>query len=157
MGREVRRVPADWQHPKMSNGRYQPMFDRSYRDAMSEWTKARDLYAQGKNDDGEPLPDAADGCTFEDWHGEEPDPAYYMPDWTDAERTHYQMFEDTSEGTPISPVFATPEEVAQWCADNGASAFGGMREDYEWWLRVARGRSSIGMKYTPSTGEIAPA
>ena len=27
MGREVRRVPADWQHPKDARGRFIPLFD----------------------------------------------------------------------------------------------------------------------------------
>lgn len=141
----------------MSNGRYQPMFDRSYSEALAEWTAARDLFAQGKDDLGEPLDEAAKGCTFEGWHGEEPNRAYYRPEWTDAERTHYQMYEDTSEGTPISPVFATPEEVARWCADNGASAFGGMGADYEWWLRVAKGTSSLGLMLVLPAGPARPA
>ena len=41
------------------------------------------------------------------------------------ERTHYQMYETCTEGTPISPVMETPENLARWLADNGASAFGG--------------------------------
>jgi hypothetical protein len=157
MGREVRRVPANWQHPKMNNGRYQPMRDKSYREAMSKWTAARDLFAQGKGDDGDPLPDAAQGCTFEKWHGDKPNPDYCRPDWSDEERTHYQMYEDTSEGTPISPVFATPEEVARWCADNGASAFGSMGADYEWWIHVARGRGSFGAVLDVAAGTFTPA
>jgi len=62
-----------------------------------------------------------------------------MPDWPEGEATHYMMYEDTSEGTPISPAFATPEELAQWLVDNNASAFAGARASYEAWLRVARG------------------
>jgi len=49
------------------------------------------------------------------------------------------MYEDTSEGTPISPAFATPEELARWLVDNNASAFGDSTGSYEVWLRVARG------------------
>jgi len=49
------------------------------------------------------------------------------------------MYETTSEGTPISPAFATPEELAQWLADNGASSFGSSTASYESWLRVAKG------------------
>lgn len=156
MSREIRRVPANWQHPRMSNGRHQPMFDEPHAHAHAEWTKARDLYVQGKDESGKPLSDAAQGCTFEDWHGEEPDPDYYRPDWPESERTHFQMYQTTSEGTPISPVFATPEEVARWCADNGESAFGGMGADYDWWLSVARGSSSFGAIYTPATGTFTP-
>ena len=49
----------------------------------------------------------------------------------------YQIWETVSEGSPISPVFATPEELAQhmagkpWGADRGSS--------YEMWLRFING------------------
>jgi len=49
----------------------------------------------------------------------------------------YQIWETVSEGSPISPVFATPEELAQhmagrpWGADSGSS--------YESWLRFIVG------------------
>lgn len=48
----------------------------------------------------------------------------------------YQMWETTSEGSPISPVFATPEELARWLADNGASSFGRFTATYEQWLKM---------------------
>ena len=62
-----------------------------------------------------------------------------MPSWPEEERTHYQMYETTSEGTPISGVFESPELLAHWLADEGASAFAGQGADYESWLRVANG------------------
>jgi hypothetical protein len=49
----------------------------------------------------------------------------------------YQIWETVSEGSPISPVFATPEELAQymagrqWGADSGSS--------YETWLKFING------------------
>jgi len=49
------------------------------------------------------------------------------------------MYENTSEGTPISPPFETPEELARWLADNNASAFGGMTATYEQWLATCKG------------------
>lgn len=62
-----------------------------------------------------------------------------MLDWSEDQRTHLMMYEDTSEGTPISPAFKTPEELARWLADNNASAFGDGTASYEAWLRVCRG------------------
>lgn len=45
-----------------------------------------------------------------------------MPDFgTDA--THLALYEACSEGTPVSPAFETREELADWLADNGVSAF----------------------------------
>ena len=37
MGREVRMVPADWRHPKGEDGKYIPLYGRSYNDAGNEW------------------------------------------------------------------------------------------------------------------------
>ena len=74
-----------------------------------------------------------------DWFGTAPNREEYMPQWSDDEKTHLMMYENTSEGTPISPAFATAEELARWLADNGASAFAGMTASYEAWLRVANG------------------
>lgn len=68
-----------------------------------------------------------------------------MPSWPDAERTHFQMYETCSEGTPISPVLESPEAVARWCAENGASAFGYMTQSYEWWLKVCHGEAGFGL------------
>jgi len=60
-----------------------------------------------------------------------------MPDFGN-DATHFQMYEDCSEGTPISPICETPEELAQWLADNEASAFAGMTATYEQWLSTIR-------------------
>ena len=124
MGREVRMVPQNWQHPKDDRGRYKPLYGRSYAIAAEEFMeKAK---AEG-------LQEAID------WFGQAPDQNDYMPDWPAEERTHYMMYEDTSEGTPISPSFKTPEELAKWLTETGASAFGNSTATYEGWLRVAKG------------------
>ena len=77
MGREIRKVPKNWNHPKDKNGRYIPPYD--------------------------------------------------------SEATHIMMYE---KGTPISPAFATTEELSRWLADNNASAFGVMTATYDQWLHV---------------------
>ena len=129
MGREVRRVPADWSHPKYESweGRngFKPLYDGAGYEAM------RAEFMERANSKG--LQDAID------WYGSAPDVNDYMPAWPEAERTHYMMYEDTTEGTPISPAFETPEQLAQWLTDNGASALGHETASYAAWLRVARG------------------
>jgi hypothetical protein len=62
-----------------------------------------------------------------------------MPEWPARAATLLVMYENTSEGTPISPAFETPEELARWLADTNASAFAGMTASYEQWLTVCRG------------------
>lgn len=133
MGREVRKVPAYWQHPKYTEetaphsravGRYIPMLDSGYAEAAAE-------FLEKANKEG--LEEALD------YFGEPPRKEGYMPDWPESERTHFMMYEDTSEGTPISPAFSTPEELASWLADTGASAFADQTASYEAWLRIACG------------------
>ena len=134
MGREVRRVPADWQHPKEQvpdwhTGRMKEKFWRpSYADEESR------------------------ALAYEQFKRQRPHRDDYMPNWPKSERTHFMMYEDTSEGTPISPAFATPEELAQWLADTGASAFGSSTETYDGWLRVAKGGWAPSAIYTPESG-----
>lgn len=133
MGREVRRVPADWQHPKYTAenapferaiGRYIPMLETGYAEAAAE-------FLEKANAEG--LQKALD------YYGKAPEAHEYMPGWPEDQRTHFMMYEDTSEGTPISPAFATPEELARWLADTGASAFADQTASYEAWLRIAKG------------------
>jgi hypothetical protein len=50
----------------------------------------------------------------------------------------WQMWETTSEGSPMSPVFATPEELARWLADTGTSSFGRDTATYDQWLSMIR-------------------
>lgn len=147
MGREVRRVPADWQHPRREDGSYQPMCERSYEAEVAEWVEGRAMWLKGLRESydpppaskWEPIAEEYCGLTWTDWHGGYPDERYYMPSWPEAERTHFQMYESTTEGTPISPVFATPEELARWLVDNEASAFGNETATYEQWLAVCKG------------------
>lgn len=118
MGRTARRVPADWQHPRDSRGEYIPLHESFPYNEEEVREGLRDRWLYGK-------------------------PPHYnvgvMPDWPEEQRTHWQMYEDTTEGTPISPVFATPEELARWLSDTGASFFANMPAPYEHWLEVARG------------------
>lgn len=133
MGREVRRVPADWVHP-MENGRYKPMYPgKDYQPSADEWLAA---FRSGG------LQAAIENC------GMPPDVEDYMPYWPESDCTHYMMYEDTSEGTPISPAFATPEELARWLADNGASSFGSSTATYEQWLPTCRGAWAPSMVVT---------
>ncbi|MES2295252.1 MAG: hypothetical protein V4527_18290 [Pseudomonadota bacterium] len=154
MGREVRRVPANWQHPKYPEdhykphlrGRYVPLHDGGgYAARAAEWDEEFAKWRAGicrsysGDSQWEPIDPKYLGRRYSEYDGPRPSPDDYMPDWPDEQRTHLMMYEDTSEGTPISPAFATPEELARWLADNGASAFARDTASYEAWLRVCRG------------------
>lgn len=117
MGREVRRVPADWQHPEGVNG-YEPLHERFPYNAAEIEEGLRDGWLKGE-------------------------PPHYgipcMPNWPEQERTHYQMYETVTEGTPLSPVMESPEALAHWLFEHKANAGAGMTASYEAWLRVCRG------------------
>lgn len=148
MGREVRRVPANWQHPKKANGHYIPLFHGSFARTLREWQEGHAQWEQGFRSDyhggWKPKEDDELSISYEEWTGACPQQADYMPDWADEERTHFQMYENTTEGTPISPVMQTAEALARWLADNKASAFGEQTATYEAWL------SMIACNYAPS-------
>lgn len=137
MGREVRRVPAGWEHPLDERGNEIPLHD-GFNERLARWDEAKAKWAEGLRDDWnggwKPIEEKYRGQTFAEWYGERPTQEDYMPDWPKAERTHFQMYETCTEGTPISPVMETPELLARWLADNGASAFGEQTASYEQWL-----------------------
>jgi hypothetical protein len=105
--REPRRVPLDWQHP--SDGTYP---DGSVRYAGLQGRDLLEYYTD---------PD------------EPPDMADFMPEWPEGTVLGWQLYETTSEGSPVSPVFATAEELAAWCA-TGATVFADYRWTAEQWL-----------------------
>ncbi len=154
MSREVRRVPATWEHPHQycphspwtkgcdvakANGGYcyKPMFDGDFNTRAREWMDAAIAWDNGTDKDA--AENKAAHPFYWQWDAGPPDPEDYMPSWPDAERTHYQMYESVSEGTPISPVMESPEALARWLADNGANAGAGRTASYEAWLRVCNG------------------
>jgi len=151
MGREVRMVPPDWQPPtyfgkdwrtNMPDLRFRSLLAGGFDAALGDWKENKAAWDRGEVRDwttGGWKPKVGDEGTFEEWHGGEPKRENYMPDFAPGTATHLMMFETTSEGSPISPAFATPEELARWLADNNASAFAGEGATYEEWLRVCQG------------------
>jgi hypothetical protein len=118
MGREIRRVPAGWEHPRNGRGHYIPLFDESYGDALRDYESRR---TEWDNGEGERVAKEYDCHSFEDWEGSPPDRDYYREEWTDEEATHYQVYENVSEGTPTSPVFANLQELEDWLVEQGYS------------------------------------
>jgi hypothetical protein len=131
MSREIRKVPANWQHPKVK-GRYVPMLNLTLSEAMDQvdWSELEDL----------------DPDNEEDVHlfiGAQPDPDNCRPDWPASERTHYQMYEITSEGTPISPVMATPEALASWLVEHRKTLWSDRVGTYDEWLAICNGEELL--------------
>lgn len=133
MGRQIRRVPKGWEHPKRvqqydMSGRmvedYWPLHDEDFESAMKEWLEGRALWLEGKHPDqaeSEPTSCPATEEGWARWGGSSPDPDSYRPAWKEEERTCFQVYETVSEGTPVSPVFETEEELVLWLTRQGYS------------------------------------
>ena len=134
MSREVRRVPANWEHPKDENGHHIPMHEH--------FPYNEEEIAEGLRDGWLDNDSPNYGCDV-------------MPQWPESERTHYQMYESTSEGTPISPVMETPEALARWLADNNTSAFAVMGATYEQWLATIKRGWAVSAVGSSRTGLVS--
>lgn len=132
MGREIRRVPANWEHTrqdcphspwsggcdeaKQHGGKcYRPMYDQDFESALDEWIEEYQQWKRGEH------PDWADGklkdTAFWEWWGDPPQSEYYHPKWDTAE--WYQVYETVSEGTPLTPPFATKAELVDYLVEHG--------------------------------------
>ncbi len=116
MGRELRKVIKNWDHPKIEGREdsYQPMFDQPYIERLSEWIDNHKLWEEGKHPD-----QPSDYRYFAEWDGGPPDLEYYRPDWREEDMTWFQVYETVSEGTPVTPPFETKEELVEYLVENG--------------------------------------
>jgi len=127
MGRELRKVIPNWEHPKEQKynartGSYEdhfmPLYDKSYEDAIAEWVRNYLLWESGTHRDQ--LSGSAKGTkTYAEWDGDAPERKYYRPHWNESEATWWQVYETVSEGTPVTPSFATKEELVEYLVANG--------------------------------------
>lgn len=133
MGREVRRVPLDWKHPtnkdqQEKHGQFDPnafthpdsphpLHDQPYQLACVKWKYGFREWEQGERSKfyAENYPEGE----YWDYCGMPPDRKFYRDrEWSKEEATAFQLYETVTEGTPVSPVFATAEELEQWLVTN---------------------------------------
>lgn len=159
MGREIRRVAMNWQHPKeekcnpftrQTESHYQPMYDKDAETAWTEWLQEFENFKK------EELAEAAreypnDGYSvdapyrsFCEWNGRPPNPKYYRPKWPEDEPMGYAVYETVSEGTPVTPAFATKEELIDHLATKGT-----YYDDDQPWPREAAERF-VEMEWAPT-------
>lgn len=151
MGREIRRVPPNWKHPE------QPMGPRDYQYPInSPGMTFKSLY-QGYEKDAEEWRQG-----FLDWEsGKRPDndDKYYWEyagrcpekddyvDYDGVEPTWYQLYETVSEGSPVTPPFATEQELVEYLVKHGDAW--DQRRGNGGWSREAAERM-VGSGYAPS-------
>lgn len=129
MGRKIRRVPADWEHPKYTGENapsrnrirdYKPLLDEDFETAARKWLDECIAWENGTHEALKGSPELKSEYPFYWEYGDDPpERDYYRPKWGDEERTHYQVYETVSEGTPVTPAFATKEELANYLIDYG--------------------------------------
>lgn len=130
MGREVRRVPLDFDYPLNTVWKGYLL--------TNALDKGIELPVIGCEDCEKkyPIPEGR-GCAGEEapycsWHNEELKKLWFeeVP-----EGEGWQLWSTTSEGSPMTPVFKTPEELAEYCADN-CSTFADIKATKEEWLSM---------------------
>lgn len=130
MGRTVKRVPLDfdWELRKIWYGYLRFVCGGSCEDCKK--------YAKIKG-----IPLKSSGC----------------PDFNIEPPTGegYQLWDTTTEGMPVTPVFKTPEELAQYCETN-CTIHGSTDMSYDKWLSFIKGESvDVGMfTYSCSSNNI---
>lgn len=126
MGREIRKVPPNWQHPMREYPdhrsmrmveRYQPLYNHPFAPVMEEWYAGWKQWERGERPDYATSDDK--NLPYWEWAGGPPDPTYYRADWAADQMTWFQLYETVSEGTPVTPPFATKEELVTYLADHG--------------------------------------
>ena len=108
---------------------FMPLKNKTHAEALSEYEKERSewdagIYPEWTSEESKKL-------SYDEYDGGPPDPDYYRPAYA-TEPTHYQVYETVSEGTPVTPVFATPEALIDYLAEHGTfwdqrSSFGPAR------------------------------
>lgn len=127
MGREIRRVPPNWEHPRYTSenarrqadiGQHMPLYDQTYDDARQKWLDGFALWQQGKHP--EQIKHPGKSWTACDWweYDSPPDREMYRPAFTEP-ATWFQVYQTVSEGSPVTPPFATREELIQHLVDYG--------------------------------------
>ena len=141
MGRELRKVPANWEHPKNDDGRYHPMFNKFYGDSLKEWFKENTKWEKGTHPDLVKNPELKEKYPFFAMYASNPpDVEYYQTKkYTPEDLTHIQLYETTSEGTPKSPVFKADEfeKLCEYAAEN-CTTFASFKATKEEWMEMLK-------------------
>lgn len=127
MGRELKRVPLNFNYTKNKvwYGYYLSL-STCMGDAHCEQCKEM---ARIKG-----VPMASYGCP--DWDKYLEEPMKELRELLDVPKGEgYQLWETTSEGSPISPVFETLDELCEWCEEN-ATTFGCSKARKEEWKEM---------------------
>jgi hypothetical protein len=146
MGIQLRKVAANWQHPKDEKGNYIPLLEYRFSKQLAEWQEGKEKWEQGFSENWfpkeneskwKPKTEEENKMTWEEWTSEMPVKEDYMPEWSEEEKTHIQLYENTTEGTPTTPVFKADEleKLCEYAAEN-CSTFADFKKTKEEWFKM---------------------
>lgn len=110
MGREIRQVPPNWEHPQETCSHYPsckypgcdpghhyiPKLNLNYHAEVKKWYEGISKFKPNKY-----------AKYYHEYEGDPPDERHYLSyDPESEECTWFQLYETVSEGTPVSPSFA---------------------------------------------------
>lgn len=107
-------------------------------DAIDRWTATKAIIKAAG------LPEDWGTCPVCDGHAIHPDDVEASEAWEPTDPPvgeGWQLWETTSEGSPVSPVFETAEALAQWC-ETGATPFASIRWTAADWLASFRSETT---------------
>lgn len=138
MGRELKRVPLDFNYPIGHKWEgycptietFQRLFGEKYHFLMN-YKHCREICDKCEVNAGE-CSESADYCF---WHNDKNKSQWFkeVP-----EGEGWQLWETTSEGSPISPVFNTLEKLCEYAAEN-CTAFADNKISKEEWIDLLSG------------------
>lgn len=139
MGRILKRVPLDFDYPLNTTWEghcpsieiFQKLFGEEYP-FLYNYKHIREICKKCKKNFGK-CSESADYCF---WHNKSNKDKWYkeVP-----EGEGYQLWETTTEGSPISPVFKTLEELCEWCEKN-ATVFADTKVSKEEWFEILKSK-----------------
>ena len=119
MGREIRRVPENWEHPKDSQGHYIPLYDREYEPTAREYLNDCIAWGNGTHPDLVKHPEyKKEYPYFWMYSGGPPNAESYRPRFEN-DATWLQVYETVSEGTPVTPPFSSKQELIDYLVQYG--------------------------------------
>lgn len=156
-GRDVRLVPANWEHPR-NDKRFIPLGE-DFTYELEQWKYLDHMWSKGYTASFEGSWIYGPYVRKETVYSEEqcalswgeidnpqPQPEHYMPVWDFSEHTHFQYYETVTSGTPCGKVVASIDELTD-------EICGGHSPTDEVWIDVYKRRDAM-VKQKKITYEI---
>ncbi|BDD79640.1 hypothetical protein [Burkholderia phage FLC9] len=154
-----RRVAPDWVHPTYQvygEDHYRPLRDGTKLIAeQAQWDRWQELWNAGLVEDDSEIvalsqSHKAKGIVL--YYGARPEASRYTPAWTPEQATGWQVYEEVTEGTPITKVYPDLNTMAREIAEECGHSYEAMRNkilatlEHGWWY-VSVPEFEFGGKY----------